>query len=138
MNQNYHTFRLTEDNSKGFGVLGGYTAAANIDENISSNLAFDKYQGLLAYGTRSGDIKMVSMKGYEQEIYGAHDGCAILHMLFVPGQLLLFSIDAKNRLVCRDLRSSGWQPSEGGEANLRSADNVKTAASYNQKKLRGQ
>ena len=67
---------------------------------------------------------MVSMKGYEQEIYGAHDGCAILHMLFVPGQLLLFSIDAKNRLVCRDLRSAGWQTSEGGDANLHT-DNAK-------------
>lgn len=85
MNSNYQMFQLTEDNSKGFGVLGGATGGATIDDNISSNLAFDKYQGLLAYGTKSGDIKMFSLKGYEQEIYGAHEGCPILHILFVPG-----------------------------------------------------
>jgi hypothetical protein len=38
-------------------------------EDITSNLAFDKYLGLLAYGTSSGHIKIISLNGYELEIY---------------------------------------------------------------------
>ena len=35
-------------------------------------LANDKYQGLLAYATQDRIIKIMSLKGYEFEIYEAH------------------------------------------------------------------
>lgn len=72
LNPNFQTFKLTEENSKGFGVLGGCTGSATVDDNITSNLACDKYLGLMAYGTFSGHIKLFSLKGYEQEVYNAH------------------------------------------------------------------
>jgi hypothetical protein len=106
MNNAYAHLKLTEENSKSFGVFGGCTGSETIDENITSNLAYDKYQGLLAYGTKTGHIKMFSLKGYEQEVYHAHDNVPILFVLFVPSSLLLFSIDAKNRLTVRDIRKS--------------------------------
>ena len=65
VNPNYGHLKLTEDNCKSFGVLGGCTGSQSIDNTISSNLAYDKYQGLLAYGTKDGHIKMFSLKGYE-------------------------------------------------------------------------
>ena len=40
---------------------------------VSSNLAIDRYQSMLAMGTSTGIIKIFSLKGYEQEIYDAHD-----------------------------------------------------------------
>ena len=45
---------------------------------------------------------MYSFKGQEEEIFSAHHD-PIEHILFVPGKLLLFSIDSKNRLSYRDL-----------------------------------
>lgn len=36
-----------------------------IPTGITSNLAYDKYQGLLAMGTGHGMIKIVSLKGFE-------------------------------------------------------------------------
>ena len=50
--------------------------------------------GLVAYGTGSGHIKLLSLGGYEQELYGYHDNVPIEFLLFAPGQHLLFSIDA--------------------------------------------
>jgi hypothetical protein len=40
--------------------------------SASSTLAHDKYQGLLAYATKERTIKVLSLKGYEFEIYEAH------------------------------------------------------------------
>lgn len=50
---------------------------------ISSNLASDRYQQILAMGTSTGIIKIFSLKGYEQEIYDAHDH-EISLVAFVP------------------------------------------------------
>ena len=71
------------------GDIGGLSES----EEITSNLAFDKYQGLLAYGTSAGHIKLFSLKGMEEEIFCAHQD-PIEHVLFVPSKLLLFSIDS--------------------------------------------
>ena len=71
---------------------------------------------------------MFSLKGYEQEVYHAHDNVAVLHVLFVPGQLLLFSIDAKNRLAVRDLRKS-FQAEVTKKGEEGGADNVSDATS---------
>lgn len=97
---------LREENCKGFGIVGGCTVSESIDDTITSNLAYDKYQGLFAYGTRDGHIKMYSMKGYEQEVLNAHDNIPVMFITFVPGECILFSIDARNRLAVRDLRRS--------------------------------
>jgi hypothetical protein len=80
------------------GTCGGLSET----NDITSNLAYDKYQGLLAYGTSAGHIKMYSLKGLEEEIFSAHQD-PIEFLLFVPRKLLLFSIDSKNRLSYRDL-----------------------------------
>ena len=106
INPTYPTLKLGEENSKSFGVFGGCTISESIDNTITSNLAYDKYMALLAYGTKDGHIKMFSLNGYEQEVYHAHDNVSVLFCQFVPGQLLLFSIDAKNRLAIRDLKRS--------------------------------
>ena len=64
---------------------------------MSSNLATDHYQSMLAMGTSTGIIKIFSLKGYEQEIYDAHD-YEICHLTFVPNRGLLVSIDVTNML----------------------------------------
>jgi len=46
-------------------------------------MAYDRYQGLIGYGTETGILKIVSLKGYESEIYEAHQ-TAVRAMLFVP------------------------------------------------------
>ena len=69
---------------------------------ISSNLASDRYQGMLAMGTSTGILKIFSLKGYEQEIYDAHDH-EINHVAFVPNQGLLISIDISNLLKLWDM-----------------------------------
>jgi hypothetical protein len=65
----------------------------------------------LAYGTKNGHIKMLSLQGFEQEVYSIfgpkmqREEVPIEFVLFVPGQLLMLTIDAHNRLAFRDLRS---------------------------------
>ena len=111
VNRNNKDYPLGPANSKGFGVLGRDGSGISLihdkdgQGDITSNLAYDKYLGLLAYGTRSGHIKMQSLKGYEQELYWAHQGVPVDFLLFVPGKLLLISIDAQNRLAIKDLRT---------------------------------
>ena len=39
----------------------------------TSILTHDKYQGLFAYATKDRTIKIISLKGYEFEIYEAHE-----------------------------------------------------------------
>ena len=46
---------MNPDVSKVFGM----------PDNIITNLAYDKYQGLLAFGTSSNIIKVISLKGFE-------------------------------------------------------------------------
>ena len=60
---------------------------------------------MLALGTSSGMLKIFSLKGYELEIYDAHDD-EILWVAFVPNQGLLVSIDVTNMLKLWDLESS--------------------------------
>ena len=69
---------------------------------VSSNLATDRYQSMLAMGTSTGIIKIFSLKGYEQEIYDAHD-YEICHVAFVPNEGLLVSIDVTNMLKLWDM-----------------------------------
>lgn len=96
MNENNEPFPLCPENSQSFGSSGAV-------KDITSNLAFDKYQGLLAYGTAHGSIKIFQLKGLEKEILGAHGSCPIEFLQFVPRKLLLVAIDAENRLFCHDL-----------------------------------
>ncbi|CDW73878.1 syntaxin-binding protein 5-like [Stylonychia lemnae] len=80
-------------------------------QNISTNLAYDKYQGLLAYGTNYNMIKIISLKGYEYEIYEAHQS-GIKRLEFVPNQGILISADDKNIIRqwnLRDLRSPPFE-----------------------------
>ena len=52
---------------------------------------------MFAMGTSAGMLKIVSLKGYEQEIYDAHD-FEINQVGFVPNQGYLVSIDVSNML----------------------------------------
>ena len=70
---------------------------------VSSNLASDKYQAMLAMGTSTGMIKIFSLKGYELEVYDAHDD-EIIWVAFVPNKGLLVSIDVTNILKLWDLK----------------------------------
>ena len=70
---------------------------------VSSNLASDKYQATLAMGTSTGMIKIFSLKGYELEVYDAHDD-EIIWVAFVPNKGLLVSIDVTNMLKLWDLK----------------------------------
>ena len=64
---------------------------------VSSNLASDRLQAMLALGTSSGMLKIFNLKGYELEVYDAHDD-EIIWVAFVPNQGLLVSIDVTNML----------------------------------------
>ena len=57
---------------------------------------------MLALGTSSGTLKIFSLKGYELEVYDAHDD-EISWVAFVPNQGLLVSIDVTNMLKLWDL-----------------------------------
>ena len=57
---------------------------------------------MLAMGTSTGIIKIFSLKGYEQEIYDAHDH-EICLVGFVPNKGLLVSIDVTNVLKLWDM-----------------------------------
>jgi hypothetical protein len=94
INKNYIQFKLDPNNSKGFGLLGESASSISDTEDITSNLAFDKYLGLLAYGTSSGHIKIISLNGYELEIYNYFGNIPIHFLLFVPGKFVLISIDS--------------------------------------------
>ena len=72
-------------------------------KNITSNMAFDKYQGLIAYGTAFGSIKIFQLKGLEKEIIGGNGSSPIEFVLLVPRKLLLIAVDAENKLFCHDL-----------------------------------
>ena len=69
---------------------------------ITTNLAFDRYQGLMAYGTSNKIIKILSLKGYEFEIYDAHE-YSIRAMTFIPNKGILISIDDENEVCIWDL-----------------------------------
>lgn len=53
---------------------------------------------MLAYGTKSGMIKVWSLKGYEYEIYEAHSE-SVRSLAFIPNQGLLVSIDDGNEVA---------------------------------------
>jgi WD40 repeat protein len=52
---------------------------------------------MFALGTSAGLLKLFSLKGYELEVYDAHDD-AIIKLGFVPNKGLLVSIDSENLL----------------------------------------
>ena len=52
---------------------------------------------MFALGTSTGMLKLFSLKGYELEVYDAHDD-EILKVGFVPNKGLLVSIDSSNIL----------------------------------------
>lgn len=76
----------------------------HLEGRIKSNLAVDKYQSLLAMGTSDGQIKLISLKGYEQEIDQAHI-YPIIWIQFVPNQGKLISIDVQNFIKMWDLQT---------------------------------
>jgi len=39
---------------------------------VCTNLAFDRHQGILAYGTDDRVIKVLNLKAYEYELYEVH------------------------------------------------------------------
>ena len=55
----------------------------------------------MAYGTSAGHIKVISLSGYEQERFNFGEKAPIEFVQFVPGKLMLVSIDSENRLVVR-------------------------------------
>ena len=59
---------------------------------------------MLAIGTSTGTIKIFSLKGYEQEIFCAHD-YEINLMTFVPNKGRLISIDTQNIFKLWDLEN---------------------------------
>lgn len=59
VNENNKELNLSPKVSKVFGM----------PDSITSNLAYDKYQSLLAVGTKKHTIKIISLKGYEFEIH---------------------------------------------------------------------
>ena len=63
--------------------------------SATSALAHDRYQGLFAYATKDRTIKIISLKGYEFEIYEAHQA-SIRAMCFVQQQGILVSVDDEN------------------------------------------
>lgn len=77
--------------------------------SVSTNLAYDKYQGLMAYGTSTKVIKIISLKGYEFEIYEAHD-VSIRFLAFVPNQGVLVSIDDSNEVRVWNLKDLTEDP----------------------------
>lgn len=58
---------------------------------------------MIAYGTETGIIKIVSLKGYESEIYEAHS-TAVKALVFVPNKGRLVSADESGQLCVWDLR----------------------------------
>ena len=58
---------------------------------------------MLAVGTSTGIIKIFSLKGYELEVYDAHD-YEISWVAFAPNKGFLLSIDITNVLKLWDLR----------------------------------
>ena len=86
-----------------------YGLPRNPTTSASSTLAHDKYQGLLAYGTKDRTIKVVSLKGYEFEIYDAHEA-NIRAICFVPQQGVLLSVDDDNAVAVWDLKNLGVAP----------------------------
>jgi hypothetical protein len=47
---------------------------------------------MLALGLSSGSIKIMSLKGYEQEIYRAHES-EVKRLAFIPNKGFLISVD---------------------------------------------
>ncbi len=76
--------RLNQANSKGFGVLGDIGSETKGTKAITSNLAYDKYQGMVAYGTERGHIQIMTLTGQTLQIYNAHRNAKIEHVLLVP------------------------------------------------------
>ena len=92
----------SEDQMSAKGISaheGGYKSNYGLKDGgkVSSNLAVDKYQSMMALGTSTGIIKIFNLKGYELEIYDAHD-FEINHLAFVPNRGQLVSIDVTNML----------------------------------------
>ena len=95
LNENNDKLPISSINSQTFGSSGQA-------KDITSNMAYDKYQGIIAYGTANGNIKIFQLKGLEKEIIGAHGTTPVEFVLLVPRKLLLFAIDANNRLSWHD------------------------------------
>jgi hypothetical protein len=73
--KNCRTFPLTSKNSNIYGFLG----------DISSNLAYDYSQGIIAYGTKRGFIRLWSMKFIELFIdnNGGGEPKEVTHLVLV-------------------------------------------------------
>ena len=78
-------------------------------DRITTNMAYDKYQGLLAYGTSTKIIKVFSLKGYEFEIYDAHEA-SLRALTFIPNQGVLVSVDDNNEVAVWDLTDLENEP----------------------------
>lgn len=63
-NPNYIRFDLSHQNCKGYGLIGDSAHQPNVDD-ITSNLAYDRFLGIFAYGTSKGHIKLINSKGFE-------------------------------------------------------------------------
>lgn len=106
INRNYGVFSVDSENSKSFGLLAGscQNKGSMYAEDVTSNLAYDRYLGLLAYGTCAGHTKIINLSGSEYEKLSIFpDHAPITHVHFVPGKLMLVHVDAENRLVIRYL-----------------------------------
>ena len=104
MNRNCGEFPLGYENSKRFGMLSGTFkkkgGCSLYSEDITSNLAYDKYLGVVAYGTSAGHLRIISLAGHEYEKLNIFsDAAPITHLQFVPGELLLVAADGQNRLT---------------------------------------
>ena len=97
------------ENSKLLPLSPFTSKAFGLQDKITTNLAYDKYQGLLAYGTQTKIIKIVSLKGYEYEIYEAHES-SIRFITFVPNRGILISIDDSNEIGIWDLKDLSQDP----------------------------
>ena len=73
------------------------------DDRVTSNMAVDQYKSMFGLGTYNGSIKIINLKGYEQDIQKAHD-CAIEWLLFVPNQGILISIDCERLIKIWELK----------------------------------
>ena len=96
---------ITDVNNNMLGLGGAQKKDESTNKDagkVSSNLACDRLQAMFALGTSSGMIKIFSLKGYELDVYDAHDE-EIRHVAFVPNQGKLVTIDVTNMLKLWDL-----------------------------------
>lgn len=90
---------FSQMNSKLFGL----------PPKVCTNLAFDKHQGLLAYGTEDRVIKVLNLKGYEYELYEAHL-TKVRYLTLIPNEGVMVSIDEESEVAIWDLRELDVEP----------------------------